>query len=167
MNSSFARTSRTFGVEKIHTLTFEDLTENPRGETDAVLAWLGLSPLPAGVEFQPENSRPERMVGVKGRGRLSAVRTNPAWSLLSPMIPGVLRDFGRRLALERVEFTKEHDEEVTRLLSPWASDVIDRSEALLGRAFPKWRRTVEDGRDAYAVGDGPRTGGIRDPSGSQ
>lgn len=157
----------TFGADRIYTLTFENLFANPRAEMDAVLSWLGLAPLPAQVDFHPENSRPQKMVGVRGRGRLFAVSASPAWSFFSPLVPGVLKDLGRKLALERVEFTREHDDEVTRMLAPWALDAIDRVEALLGKTFPEWRATVEGYRTGAGPSDGPRTGGIRGPSGSQ
>lgn len=128
----------TFGRDRVHALTFEHLTREPRVAVNSVLSWLGLSVLPDDVSFDRQNARPEAMVGVRGRGRLQRFRGNALWSALSPLVPRSVKTLGKRMAQQPVEFTTRHDAAVAEILRPWALESVGRLETLLGRDFPEW-----------------------------
>ncbi len=135
---------RHFGLERIHILTFEQLTSAPRETANEVLRWLGLGDLPEDTRFGRENARPSKMKKVRGRGWLERLRHNPVWEAVSPLAPRSLKSLGKRMAQEPVVPSDEHDAEVIEMLRPWARASIQRLEDLLDRDFPEWTTALGD-----------------------
>lgn len=130
---------RLFGRERIHIMTFETLTAQPRAAVQAIFRWLGVDDafVPPGLDAR-WNSAPAQAMRVRGFGLLNALRHSPAWGAIAPWVPVSLRALGNRLAEKPASPASESTEAAIAYLRPRLQERTAALSALLGREFPEW-----------------------------
>jgi hypothetical protein len=124
-----------FGLDKIATLTFEDLCQNTRRVVQNLFRWLGVdsSLVPPNLD-QRENVTPRNIILPK-TGLL-----NHIGRVLKPAIPPRIFSATKRL-LQRYEHLDRNScsvREVLEFLQPIQQSQVARLEEILGRSFPEW-----------------------------
>lgn len=130
-----------FDTSAVYTLTFEELLQDPNGETNKIFAWLGLNEhdIPEDAR-RAHNQRPDTIIGVSGNGTLNRIEYSSVWARVSPLVPRGLKRLARTLAYKKVD-DRISDEDVARLRSmiePRQQQEIEELSLLLGRDFPEW-----------------------------
>ncbi len=130
---------RLFGADRVRTLTFEALVNDPAAELRPIFDWLGVDPsVPLADAALHENATPEELERVRGEGRLDAFRESPLWNRLGPLVPGPMRRWGRALAAEKVDRTQDDTQRAAGILRPYQLKETAALARLLGRTFDEW-----------------------------
>lgn len=143
-----------FGMDAIHTLTFEALIEDPQRELDRIYRWLDLAPHRIGHgSAQARNQKPMDMTGVAGAGLLNRIQYSNVWDRISPHVPSWLKYWAKKQAYRSVD--ESHSlTDIPRLreaVEQIQRRQIDRLCQMLGRDFPEWRTTQRIPKSAQAA----------------
>jgi hypothetical protein len=135
----------TFGRQRVHVMTFEELVRSPSRAVGDLICWLGLDksfPLPDVLPV--ENVAPKR--GIPKRGLLGRFLHSAYWKRFGRLLPSTLKLKTRRLFEQELEPNPALVAEARRYLVPIQSKQIEDLCNLLGRDFPEWT----------SFGDSPR-----------
>jgi hypothetical protein len=124
-----------FGLDRIATLTFEELSRNPLNVSRELFAWLGVdaSFVPPNLD-QRENVTPQIIVLPK-TGLL-----NHVGRALKPLIPSRMFSAAKRRLQRYESFDRNSSsvDNVIEFLKSIQKEQVARLEEMLGRRFPEW-----------------------------
>ncbi|VAW54781.1 putative deacetylase sulfotransferase [hydrothermal vent metagenome] len=128
-----------FGKDKIYTLSFESLVNNPTTELKKLFEWLGVD---AGISIksagQSHNALPDSFKRVKGFGLLYKFRQSFIWNTIAPFIPKKITSATAALTVKDAVKSSNKDEGVHRYLKPIFTSKVKKLEALLNKKFDEW-----------------------------
>ena len=132
-----------FGMDKILTLTFEDLIRNPEDTLKRVFYWLGVSP-DSCVEntYQKYNELPKSFKKVKGLGLLYRFRSTKIWNAVAPLVPKEIKSVAANLTQEDAFKSTDKEKEVIDYLEKIFSEKIQNLEMLLNKRFDEWNYEI-------------------------
>lgn len=129
-----------FGRERVHALTFEELTRAPQPTVRTVYAWLGVD-----AEFVPQGLRaahnvtPERVRQKRaGMGLLDRIRHSAAWDAIGRYCPASVRKLGVAMVEKSIPRRNVDMSELIAYLRPLQQAQTRVLEQQLGRHFPEW-----------------------------
>lgn len=127
----------TFGRDRVHVATFEELVRDPLAMVRSLFAWLGVD-----EAFVPpnlctrENATPRNVVR-KG-GLFDRFRHSAVWKAVGGLVPSPARRIARRLLEKPVDRSAEAVAAARAYLRPIQLEQVDELRDLLGRDFPEW-----------------------------
>jgi hypothetical protein len=131
----------TFGRERLHVLTFEELTSDPAKAVGEVFRWLGVV-----TNFVPDSLSSAHNVTSQqlqqqrhGMSWLRSFRHSAFWGKIGPIAPLWLRRMGVSLIERPVQRTRVDVSEVIRYLKPIQREQTNDLIQLIGREFPEWK----------------------------
>lgn len=128
-----------FGKDKIYTLSFECLINDPASELKGLFEWLGVD---ASVSIksagQSHNALPKSFKKVKGFGFLHKFRSSFIWNSIAPLIPNKITAAAANLTVEDAVKSTDKDKEVISYLKPIFTSKVERLEKLLNKRFDEW-----------------------------
>ena len=128
-----------FGLDKIYTLTFESLINDPVSELRSLFAWLGVD---ADISIKntgsAHNALPKSFKKVKGSGLLHDFRSSFIWNSIAPFIPDRITSAAAKLTVEDASKSSDNDAEVISYLKPIFTKKVEKLERLLDRKFGEW-----------------------------
>lgn len=128
-----------FGRDRIYTLTFESLIEEPGRELKAIFDWLGVdSSIAIKSAGAAHNALPKTFKRVKGRGFLHDFRNSYIWNKIAPLVPKKITSTAARMTVEDTAKTSNNEAEVSDYLRPLFEPKVRRLETLLNRKFDEW-----------------------------
>lgn len=129
-----------FGIDKIYTLSFENLINNTDNELKSIFEWLGID---ASIEIKntgaTHNALPQSFKKVKGSGLLYDFRNSFIWNMISPLVPKKLTSAAAKLTVEDAEKSVEKDRELSQYLQPMFTEKVKNLERLLNKKFDEWK----------------------------
>ncbi|OYY94850.1 MAG: hypothetical protein B7Y41_04640 [Hydrogenophilales bacterium 28-61-23] len=130
-----------FGRERVHVLTFEELTRNPLPTVKSVFAWLGVD-----ADFTPadtksaRNATPNQVTQRReGASLLHQFRHSRLWNGIGRYVPPALRKFGVSMVEKKVERSKVDMSPVKDHLRKLQRTQVEELIGLVGRDFPEWK----------------------------
>jgi hypothetical protein len=143
----------TFGSDRVHVLTLEELNENAESEFRKLFRWLGVDPnVTISTEERFNVSSPtikktrERMVF------LDTMRKHWRWKLWEPGLPSFIPRLVERAAYHTIERKAVNCQPAIDYLRPILQRYTRDLSSLLGREFPEWR-TLFPGASTTRNGD--------------
>ena len=128
-----------FGMDRIYTLSFESLINDPASELKGLFEWLGVD---ANVSIksagQSHNALPASFKRVKGFGLLHKFRSSFIWNLIAPLVPKKITSVAANLTVENTVKSSGQDKAVSRYLKPIFTSKVARLEKLLNKKFDEW-----------------------------
>ena len=130
----------TFGLERIKTLTFEEMVASPLETVKQVFAWLDVdsSFIPPNLD-ERMNVTPDKMVRIRGDGRLYRFRFSPIWRAVGRFVPREVRALGRRMSDREIRRPTDSAEHIPDTLLPLFIPEVERLSVMFGREFPEWK----------------------------
>ncbi len=141
----------TFGRGRVHALTMETLTADPKGAMAAIFDFLGLEGAGAAAPALVHGNRGKQTVA-RVSGPFSKLKGTPVWAAAKAVMPKALRKQALS-ALARPAPRIIADDDLAAGLAILRPRIVRETEALsrlLGRDFPEWRGLSEG---AAPVGD--------------
>lgn len=128
-----------FGRDRVHCVTFEEMTADPARITGELLSWLGVEgQLPAQVFEERFNVTPEVVRRASGLGLLNKLAYSRVWAAIAPLVPKPVRRFAKGRASRPVKTTRDVTTQVIDELRPRVRERVADLSELLGRDFPEW-----------------------------
>ena len=130
-----------FGRERIHVLTFEELTRNPLPTVKRVFEWLGVD-----TEFTPADTQSARNATPmqvtqrrEGASLLHQFRHSRFWSGVGQFVPPAIRKLGVSMAEKKVERKQIDMSPVKDHLRQLQLSQVEELVCLTGRDYPEWK----------------------------
>lgn len=129
-----------FGRERVHALTFEELTRAPQQTVRTVYAWLGVDAdfmpqrLSAAHNVTPEHVRQKRA----GMGVLDRLRYSAGWDAIGRYCPAFIRKLGVAMVEKSIPRRDTNMRELITYLRPLQQAQTRVLEQQLGRRFLEW-----------------------------
>jgi hypothetical protein len=130
---------RLFERDQIKTLTFEELTANPKESIASILKWLNLNCSVATPKLPPENVTPDVVEQRSAGWLLHGLRYKS--DLLRALIdraPAWPRRLGVRMVTREIDRRSVDTSEIVQYLRPLQQKQTEELMRLLGREFPEW-----------------------------
>lgn len=129
-----------FGMEKMYTLTFEDLINDPDKELKNIFSWLGVdNTFVVGASHETYNALPETFKKVRGRGLLYSLRSSVLWNSLSPLVPKVITRYAASMTEQDVVKSTDDSVQATKVLTPVLAEKVRVLEKLLDKELDVWK----------------------------
>lgn len=130
-----------FGRERIHLLTFEELTRNPLPTVKRVFAWLGVD-----TEFTPADTQSARNATPmqvtqrrEGASLLHQFRHSRFWNGVGQFVPPAIRKLGVSMVEKKVERKQIDMTPVKEHLRQLQRNQVEELVRLTGRDYPEWK----------------------------
>lgn len=132
-----------FGRDNILFLTFEELIRDRKSQLENIFEWLGL---PKQIDWQETdqawNAKPEKLVGVSGKGLLNRLAHSRTWEIIAPLVPKPLRRAASSLSVQEIN-TAQQEPHIERLHGQIVEDLrrqVEEMSQLMNRdLFTLWR----------------------------
>ena len=130
-----------FGRERIHVLTFEELTRNPLPTVKRVFDWLGVD-----TEFTPADTQSARNATPmqvtqrrEGASLLHQFRHSRFWNGVGQFVPPAIRKLGVSMVEKKVERKQIDMTPVKDHLRQLQRSQVEELVRLTGRDYPEWK----------------------------
>lgn len=130
-----------FGRERIHVLSFEELTHNPLPTLISVFAWLNVNMEFTPVDMQSARNATPRQVTQRREGAslLHQFRHSRFWNGIGRYMPARVRKFGVSMIEKKVERSQIDMTPVRDHLRKLQLPQVEKLVRLVGRDFPEWQ----------------------------
>ncbi len=128
-----------FGKEKIYTLTFEEMIQQPQATLYKIFGWLGVNEnfIPQNIA-KKENVTPGIVEQIKGIGVLHKFRYSPCWNRIHGLVPDGFIKFAKKFAVAEVKRDTQDIEQVVTYLRELYLNQTELLSIALGRHFSEW-----------------------------
>jgi hypothetical protein len=130
-----------FGRERIHVLTFEELTRTPLPTVKRVFAWLGVDTAFTPADTQSaRNATPMQVTQRReGASLLHQFRHSRFWNGVGQFVPPAIRKFGVSMVEKKVERKQIDMAPVKEHLRQLQRSQVEELTRLTGREYPEWK----------------------------
>jgi hypothetical protein len=126
-------------LERIYTLTLEELIADPAGQISRLYAWLNIDPaIRPGNTDKVVGARPRWFEQARGFGILDRLRRTSLYGYARPMLPKAVRRAGHGLAVRGVTPHEVDTTEAIQFLRAALRPDAQELGRVLKRTFPEW-----------------------------